>query len=577
MADLARAGRYPVSRRWATARPESGDPFEIAAPGTPGTATPQFLPRADQSLEAGGAEPSRRVAHSLHGHLPALLALATNATAPTSWAKVRRIVSDPRQQSGGASSTEAPSSARSGAGFRTLGGLPALALVAGSMLGIGIFISPPEVAKHVSGPVPFMAMWLIGGLTALFGALSLAELGAMMPRDGGDYAYLRQSWGRGVAFAAGWLQLLAIFPGSLAAVALATSKHQIPDLLGPSFAGSVLIGGLPIPVAHLSAAALIILLTVINHIGVKVSGVVQVLVTSVPLAVLLIATLVVLWQHEPATITPALSASEASTTTAPDLAKAYLPVYFAYSGWNAAIYVGGEIKQPARNLPRALVGGTVIVTALYLILCVGFLEVFTIDQLAGIAGEAGTAAAKAVFGPIGMTIVTILIMLAMIGSLNGTVLTGSRVAFAMGEKGDCARAAAELHPRFATPVVALWMQCAIALVLLFLDLLIFGDGLDTLIAYTTSAMLITGTLTVLSVIILRRRLPKLERPYKTWLYPLPPILYAVSSIVVLVMLAREGDPSVWIATGWFAVALLFYRVFRAAKADPVEAVVESPP
>jgi basic amino acid/polyamine antiporter, APA family len=446
---------------------------------------------------------------------------------------------------------------------RTLGGLPALALVAGSMMGIGIFISPPEVAAHVSGSGSFMLVWLVGGIVALFGALSLAELGAMMPRDGGDYAYLRHSWGPGIAFAAGWLQLLAIFPGSLAAVAVATSKFQLPALLGPAFAEPAVLGSVVIPASHLWAAVIIVGLTLINHIGVKISGVVQVLVTSVPLAVLLVATLVVLWQHEPGIVTPVLAETRAEHPTALTMARAYLPVYFAYSGWNAAIYVGGEIKNPARNLPRALIGGTAAVTALYLILCVGFLEVFSLEGLAHV-GEAGTAAAQAIFGPVGVMMITALIVLAMIGSLNGSVLTGSRIAYAMGKQGDCARAAGQLHPRFATPAVALWLQCGIALALLFFDLALFGDGLDTLIAYTSSAMLITGTLTVLSVMILRRRQPELRRPYKTWLYPWPPVLYAVSSLVVLVVLAQQGDASVWIAVGWFGAALLFHRVTRGA-------------
>jgi basic amino acid/polyamine antiporter, APA family len=450
----------------------------------------------------------------------------------------------------------------SDAHFRTLGGLPALALVVGSMLGIGIFISPPEVAAHVASPGSFMLIWVLGGVAALFGALSLAELGAMLPRDGGDYSYLRDSWGSGIAFSAGWLQLLAIFPGSLAAVAVATATYQLPALLGPGFAEPLTLGALTLPASHLWAALIIIGLTAINHVGVRISGVVQVLVTSVPLAVLLIATFVVLWQHEPGTVDPALiDASPEQQTSGNSWARAYLPVYFAYSGWNAAIYVGGEIKQPARNLPRALVGGTAVVTALYLILCIGYLEVFSLDGLANV-GEAGTAAAQAIFGPVGVTVLTGLIVLAMIGSLNGSVLTGSRVAFAMARQGDCARAAGELHPRFATPTIALWMQCGLALALLFFDLWLFGGGLDTLIAYTSSAMLITGTLTVLAVVILRRQMPKLERPYRTWLYPLPPLVYAGSCLLVLVVLARQGDASVWLAVGWFAAALGVHWLLR---------------
>ncbi|MFV8752199.1 APC family permease [Nannocystaceae bacterium ST9] len=453
---------------------------------------------------------------------------------------------------------------------RSLGPLAALALVAGSMLGIGIFISPPEVASHVSGAMPFMAMWLVGGLSAVFGALCLAELGAMMPRSGGDYAYLRDSWGPGIAFSAGWLQLLAIFPGSLASVAVATATYQLPALFGPGMAEPVHVLGLTIPGSHLWAAALIVGLTAINHVGVKISGIVQVMVTVIPLAVLLIVTMIVLWQHEPGTLAPALTETVAREPGAVDFAHAFLPVYFAYSGWNAAIYVGAEIRNPARNLPRALVGGTAMVTALYLILCIGFLEVFSLDGLAG-AGEAGTAAAHAVFGPIGVLVVTALIVLAMIGSLNGSVMTGSRIAFAMAEQGDCPPAAGQLHPRFSTPVIALWMQCGIALALLGFDLAVFGDGLHTLIAYTSSAMLITGTLTVLAVVIYRKREPDRPRPYKTWLYPLPPLAYAASSVLVLVVLARQGDPSVWIAAMWFTGALLYHRFFRVPAPTPVPA------
>jgi APA family basic amino acid/polyamine antiporter len=274
--------------------------------------------------------------------------------------------------------------------------------------------------------------------------------------------------------------------------------------------------------------------------------------------------LVVLWRHDPGVVTPALTATEHEHPGVGTLAAAYLPVYFAYSGWNAAIYVGGEIRNPARNLPRALLGGTAVVTALYLILCFGFLEVFGLEGLANV-GEAGTAAAQAIFGPLGVTILTALIVLAMIGSLNGSVLTGSRIAFAMGRQGDCVRAAGDLHPRFSTPATALWMQCGIALVLLALDLSLFGDGLDTLIAYTSSAMLITGTLTVLAVPILRRRMPLLERPYRTWLYPLPPIIYVSSCLFVLGVLARQGHPSVWLAGGWFTAALIFHRLFRRGR------------
>jgi APA family basic amino acid/polyamine antiporter len=445
---------------------------------------------------------------------------------------------------------------------RRLGGLPALALVAGSMLGIGIFITPAQVAEHMPGPWAFLGMWLLGGVAALLGALSLAELGAMMPRSGGDYAYLRKAWGPGVAYAAGWLQLLVIFPGSLASVAVATSTYQLPVLwtrfLGREMPESFDLLGLQMETPYLTAALIIIGLTALNHVGVKISGLVQVIVTSVPLLVLLVTSVSVLFGPDAEGLAVVADTTETHEFTLSGFGRAYLGVYFAYSGWNAAIFVGGEIKEPGKNLPRALVGGTLLVTAVYLVLCMGFLAVFGFCLLPDV-GEAGTAAAVRLFGDAGVGAITLLILLAMLGSLNGTVMIGSRIAFAMARKGDCFAPAGQLHARYGTPVIALWLQAGIAVVLL-----LTVPKLEALIEYTSGAMLITGTLTVLSVIVLRRRMPELARPYKVLAFPWPPIGYAISSVFVLGLVLMDGDLSVLIAVLWFAAALAWYR-FRHSK------------
>lgn len=434
---------------------------------------------------------------------------------------------------------------------RALGALPAMALVAGSMLGIGIFIAPPVVASQLDRPGAFLVMWMVGGLSALCGALSVAELGSMMPTAGGDYPYLRRAYGPGWAYAAGWLQLLAIFPGSLAAMAVGTAKFQFPIVFGASYDVPAMIG-VPMDPAMFWAVIIVVVLTGLNHIGVVLSGRFQVALTGVPVAILVVASVAVLLQsgnHDGAWAGSTPESFELPGISA--IALAFLPVYFAYSGWNAAIFVGGEIRNPGKNLPRALVGGTLGVTVLYFMLCVGFLAVFSMDDLAN-TGEAGTAAARSLFGGLGVFVVTTLILLAMLGSINGTVITGSRIAFAMAQDGQCVKQAGKLG-RFGTPAVALWMQAGWTIVLMM------SQQFEQLVNYTSAAMLITGTMTVMAVFVLRRKMPDQPRPYRTWGYPVTPLLYAGSSVFVLVMLAKDLDPSVFLGMGWFVAAWAFHR------------------
>lgn len=440
-----------------------------------------------------------------------------------------------------------------------LGRWSALALVAGTMLGIGIFIAPPVVAKYVQSPVWFLALWLGGGLAALCGALCMAELGAMLPRAGGEYLYLRRSYGPGVAFATGWLQLLAIFPGSLAAMAVGTATFQLPTLFGPGFAAPVELGPWTLEGPTFWAVLLVLLLTGLNHLGIVLSGRVQLLVTIVPLAILLLVSVYVIGDVGVAQVsTDALRAAWTQAPGAGEFAQAYLPIYFAYSGWNAAIYVGGEIAEPGKNVPRAVVGGTLVVLILYVVLCAGFLSVFDTRALAGV-GEAGTAAAGQLFGPTGVLVVTLMIVLAMLGSINGSIMTGSRIAYAMAQEGHCPPLAGQLHRRFGTPVVALWAQAALAIAL------IASRKFDQLMDYASAAMLISGSLGVAAVIVLRRKQAELPRPYRLRFYPWAPAIYIASSLFVLGSLALGGDVSVWMALGWFALALLVHAAWRPRR------------
>ena len=442
---------------------------------------------------------------------------------------------------------------------RHLGRWAAQALVAGSMLGIGIFIAPPVVATHVQSPLWFLLLWIGGGLAALCGARCVAELGAMMPRAGGEYPYLRAAYGPGIAFATGWLQLLATFPGSLAAMAVGTATFRLPVLLGPGVAAPVDLGVATIEGPTLWAILIVLALTGLNHLGIVLSGRVQVILTAIPLAVLLAVSLFVVGDIGAVELSgERVRAGLTPTPSARSLAQAYLPIYFAYSGWNAAIYIGGEIAEPGKNLPRAVVGGTLTVVILYVVLCAGFLSVFGVHELAGV-GEAGTAAAGALFGHAGVVAVTLMILLAMLGSINGGVMAGSRIAYAMANQGHCFSAAGRLHPRFGTPVWALWLQAGLAIVL------ILSRKFEQLMDYASAAMLISGSLAVATVVALRRRDPHHPRPYRLGFYPGAPVVYIGSSVFVLGALAVGGDLSVWMAVGWFALALALHALVVAPR------------
>ncbi len=450
-----------------------------------------------------------------------------------------------------------------------LGRWAAQSIVAGSMLGIGIFIAPPVVAQHVQSSGYFLLMWLVGGLAALCGALSVAELGAMMPRAGGEYPYLRLAYGPGIAFATGWLQLLATFPGSLAAMAVGTATYQMPVLFGPRFALPVDLGVMMVEGPTFWAIVIVVVLTALNHIGVVLSGRVQLVLTVVPLAVLLLVSLFVVGDVGTVQVGGGLDLGLWPLPAAAGLAAAYMPVYFAYSGWNAAIYIGGEVEDPGRNLPNAVIGGTLAVLVLYMVLSAGFLSVFGVTDLANV-GEAGTAAAGRLFGNAGIYVVTTMILLAMLGSINGTVMTGSRIAYAMAQQGHFPSSGGQLHRRFGTPIVALWTQAALAIGLIMMQ------GFEGLMRYASSAMLISGSLTVYSVVRLRRSMPELARPYRVAFYPWVPLAYVGSSLIVLAVLADHGvrsaftdgfagDLSVFMAAGWFALALLLHHLVVAPR------------
>ncbi|HOX46425.1 MAG TPA: APC family permease [Myxococcota bacterium] len=410
---------------------------------------------------------------------------------------------------------------------RVLGGMSSFAVVAGSMLGIGIFLAPPIVARLVESPLAFYALWVVGGLTALGGAVACAELATMFPRCGGDYVFQREAFGPSVAFASGWVLLAAVFAGSIASIAVGLCTYQLPTLLGVDLAQPLWLGpfGLRVTPAQLLGIGLVLALTGVNHLGARPAGWLQMVTTLVPVGLLLVGAVYVLGFsplgrfHEAA---PPLTQGFSWLA----LVGAYLPIYFAFSGWNSVIYLAGEVQRPNRNLPRGLVLGTLVVTGLYLLMCSGFLQALGLGGLREV-GEAGSASALAVGGRVAELAVTVCVAITMLACLNGSILGSARVAFAMGQGGAFWRRVGVLNSRRGVPGLALWLQAG------WSSVLILSNSFEQILNLVSVAMLLSGSLTVASLFVLRRRQPHAPRPFMAWGYPVLPLLYLISSGAVI--------------------------------------------
>lgn len=373
---------------------------------------------------------------------------------------------------------------------RRLGPFSATLLVVGGIIGSGIFLNPAVVAQRVGTPTLTLVAWALGAVIAILGAFIFAELGARAPAAGGGYAYLRDAFGRLPAFLYGWALLLAIASGATAAVAVTFANYTVP------------LVGLPAGSERPLAVAAIALFSLVNIVGVAPGAMVQNAFTLLKLAA--IAGLVfagLLLTGDAATVAagtasaPALTPPQGFAAVGTALSTALVPVLFAYGGWQQTNFVAEEIVDPARNLPRALITGVLIVAAAYLLVNVTYLETLGVEGLARSTAPAADAMG-ARFGGAGRTLIAAGIAISTAGFLNVVILVTPRVYQAMARDGLFFRSLARLHPRTRTPVLAIALQGAwsIALVMLggygalldwvtFADWIFFGATAATLLVY----------------------------------------------------------------------------------------------
>lgn len=403
---------------------------------------------------------------------------------------------------------------------RELGLASCTLMVVGGIIGSGIFFTPAEVARALPAGGWILAVWAIGGVVALAGALAYAELGAMMPQAGGAYVYIREAFGPLAAFLCGWMTLLLISTGALAAVAMGfagyVERYVSLDPLGGR------IG---------MAAATILLLGAANYVGVKPGAAVQNALTVAKIVALasLIFAGFALWTSVGAPVPVPDAPAPRGGSLAAGFAAAFVAVLFTVGGWQQLNMVAGEIRRPEWTIPRALTSGIAIVIAIYLGANAVYVHVLGRDGLAASAAVAADTAVRLV-GAEGGALITIGAMLSILGFVNVVLLGNSRIPFAMARDGLFLSAAGRIHPRFGTPHVAIAIMVAWSMVLLFGTR---GD-LGALLSGVVFADWIFFGLGGASVLVLRRTRPNAERPYRSLGYPVLPALFVVAAAVGIV-------------------------------------------
>lgn len=428
---------------------------------------------------------------------------------------------------------EATGDGRAGGLRRRIGLGTATSLVVANMIGVGIFTTTGLMVERLESGWLVLLCWLLGGVVALCGALSYAELAVMMPRAGGEYAFLREIYGPLPAFLTGWTSFFVGFSAPIAASAMACAAYLSAA------------GWLPGTALTEKAAALgiVALLTTIHCCGVRLGATVQNLLTGTNLVLLSGLVSLGLISGEGSWRFVHASSSFWTAGRPSQLGIALLWVMFAYSGWNAAAYIGEEVEQPARTLPRSLLFGTLMVMAVYLAANVLFFFAAPQEELSGVIAV-GELAARRLFGAEAATWFAALVSLALIGSLSAFTLIGPRVYYAMARDGLFFRTAARIHPRFETPVLAIAAQGVCAAVM------IASGTFEQLLTYIGFALGIFPWLAVAGVFVLRRREPNRERAFRVWGYPIVPGFYlvAMAAILGVAFLNRPGPSVVALAT-----------------------------
>jgi amino acid transporter len=446
---------------------------------------------------------------------------------------------------------------QAGAPRPTLGLFDAVAIIIGVVIGAGIFRAPSIVAGSVSSETVFIALWVAGGLISLVGALCYAELGSSYPNAGGEYHFLQRAYGNRLGFIFAWARMTVVQTGAIAAIAFVFGDYAT-ELLPLGTKSSVIY-----------ALIAVVAITALNVAGTRESKTVQNVLTS---SLLLAIAAVIIAGFMFGGAAPAAAAQPAASSGAPFSQLALIFILLTYGGWNEAAYITAEVRDPRRNIVRALVIGIVTVTVIYVLLNFAYVNVLGLDGMK----ESKALAAdlmQATLGSAGAVVLSIIVIAASLSTLNATVFTGARTNYAVGRDYPMFSLLGRWKEGSNAPVNALLLQGVIALLLVLLSSTT-PDGFETMVAYTAPAFWLFFLLTGISLFILRRQQPAQPNPFRVPLYPVTPALFIAMCAFMLwssISYAMSKDPGSIGAQLGIAVLLVGIPLMFFARKAPGDA------
>jgi APA family basic amino acid/polyamine antiporter len=425
--------------------------------------------------------------------------------------------------------------------LRKLGLFDAAMISSGAMIGSGIFMNSAESAKFLQTSSELLLVWMIGGLVAFLGALCFAELGAMFPQSGGQVVYLDKAFSPWLGFLFGWTLFSTIQTGAIAAVSYSCARFISTFLPMKDIWVNIL------------AAGLIWFLSIVNFLGIRPGSLVQNISTTLKiLALLALIAVGILWFKAPHLNLGPLFPGGLDLKVLSAMGLALMPALFSYGGWQNLNFVAGEVKNPARTMPLAIISGVSLVVAVYVLSTVVYVKALPLEGIAS-STKLASDAFQAMVGPWGARFVSLAIIVSTFGITNVFILTGARVYQAMAGSGAFLPLAARLHPRFGTPYVSIFFQSVWA------SCLLLTNTYGQLLQVVTFGDWIFFSLTALALMVLRKKMPDAPRPYRAWGYPLVPLFFFLISAAVVVNIFISSFVKSLVGSAIILAGLPFYH------------------